>query len=275
MGQIIFRALIYAPRLAEAPPEVVAKRRNSIIASREKTYRAIKNAVKTQKDFDRKIGQPAVDTQKSLIDPDFVTRSELRKKDIIHKTQDSTGRAFPEFKKGLKRYYKSDDPEKVNQALDGFVENYMKYTVPLRGYKKGHLKGLVYLGVMALTGDKDLKKFLRRGQGTIFTGEPICITSPAKKGKFRKDLASKLGRLGRDIIKSGYNPGITRESNTVINRLVEKYRLSKFAPFSPAPDEVYPLNETVASHIDFIRPGNHLYLGIQVACLPRHRQAQR
>jgi len=248
MGQIRFRALLRAPRLAEAPSEVVTKRRNSIIgASRKKTYRGIKKSIKTQKDFDQKIGKPVVDTQQSLINPDFVSRSEVTKKDIIHKTQDSTEKAFPQYKQGLKRYYESEDLQKVNQALDGFVENYLKYTVPLRGYKKKkkQIKGLVYLGIMALTGDKYFKKFLK-DTDIIFIGQPICVTAPAKKSKFRNDLTKKLLRSGRDIIKSGYHHVIIRKRNAVLNQLVEKYRLPEIAPFSPAPNEVSRLDDDLS-----------------------------
>ncbi|MDI6787418.1 MAG: hypothetical protein QME51_03515, partial [Planctomycetota bacterium] len=115
---------------------------------------------------------------------------------------------------------------------------------PLDGYKTGRgkmRKGLPSLGMMALTGDKELLKYLKKEdeidpaparRGWV-EGDLVCAVKPDKLRGFRKLLRNKLVSAGSWIIKTNYSEKIIRMMNERINKLVNKHRAEGIAPFTP------------------------------------------
>jgi len=125
------------------------------------------------------------------------------------------------FKGGEKKYFvklsrsfrkRKGKPAQVYQKFiedkaDWFAEGFQKYTIPLQGNSKLRIKGLVYLGIMALTGNKKLKNFLK-DTDKIIKGEPIQVIVPSRLSLVKRRLRNELLYGGRNIIRSNYHPEI-------------------------------------------------------------------
>ena len=242
MGQIGFKARLIAPYFTEAPREEVEKWAKNTIAAAEKTYKLGKKAIKTRKDFDQKIAKPIEETLNTFLPDGYITKHGLTKKDVMNKTRDKLKRAGKRYILKRKEVYESPYyKEDVEFGKNNYAESWVKTHGPLKGYKKGGIKGLSSLGAMALTGDKDLKSFLKKDMDKI-EGDLLCIAAPDKMGEFKNALRNLINRLGTTIIGTGFNTDTIRRANEELNQLIEKYRLPEFIAFSPAG----------ISHIDFI-----------------------
>ncbi|MDI6786925.1 MAG: hypothetical protein QME51_00945, partial [Planctomycetota bacterium] len=180
-------------------------------------------------------------------------------------------------------YQKKTFNKKIERlGKERYAESLMKTGRPLDGYKTGRgkmIKGLPSLGMMALTGDKELLKYLKKedkidpvrdrssqrddrksatptsvlvGDKTKekvsdrascisngVEGELVCAVDKVKG--FRKLLRNKLVYSGAWILKTNYKEKIIRMMNERINKLVDGWRAEGIAPFSPDGD----------SHINF------------------------
>lgn len=172
------------------------------------------------------------------------------------------------------------------------------FSLPLT-YAKYPGKSVVALATMFLSATPKLHRNHLSSDDKI-TGLPVLIAKPEKSGRFRAMLHNEIIRHGTSLVKlleilemlgtafdkRAFQPRLCRRgkqrclddiakcsrmlseniarANTALNKVVEQFRVSGFAPFKPGG----------ASHIDFVlekrleqpRPGRytyHLYLDIQ------------
>ena len=234
MGQIEFKTRLKAPYFTEIPPEIRDKWVSGSKKAAPKTYKGLKKAIKTKKDFDEKIGDPTKKTIASFINPEWTSRHGLTYKDIMNKTNDSLAGAGKRYFKSRQTLYESGKyEEKLEFGQKEYGRKWCKYLGPLRGYKAGHILGLATMAIMALTGKGDLLNYLR-GQKVRFEGQLMDITTPEKLNKFRRKVDSRIVHWGSEIITQGYGERIINEANKELNQLVNEYLKPEIASFSPA-----------------------------------------
>jgi len=265
-GQIGFKAWLVAPYFTEAPLEIKDNWLKKMKQAREKTYRGLKRAIKTQKDFKEKIAKPAQKGIASFINPEYITKGGRSYQNIMDKTRDSFGRSVKDYFHKRKDAFESGKyEEKLSTGQNEYARQWCRYLGPLRGYKAGHILGLCNMAIMALTGKRDLISYLRERKVNA-DGEPVNITTPDKLNRFRRRLDGRLVHWGSEIITQDYEEDVIMRANEELNRLVNEYIREDIAPFS----------HNGVSHIDFIiekipnptKPGERikqLGLDIQVA----------
>ncbi|MBI5778980.1 MAG: hypothetical protein HZA49_05945 [Planctomycetes bacterium] len=260
MGLIEFKTRLLAPYFTEIPPEIRDKWVNGAKKAVSKTYKGLKKAVKTQKDFKEKIGDPTMNTIASFINPEWTSKHGLTYKDIMNKTNDSLAGAGKRYFKSRQTLYESGKyEEKLEYGQREYARKWCKYLGPLKGYKAGNILGLSTMAIMALTGGSKLVDYLR-ARNVPLEGEPMVITTLEKLNKFRRRLDSRIVHWGSEIITQDYKEDVIMRANEEINQLVNEYRRPEIAPFSPAGDSFRNnrntavtaiANSVATSHIDF------------------------
>jgi len=199
-------------------------------------------------------------------------------------TEDEVLKKYPMFSKTLEDYQRSK--EKVEKALieneagyskfgDGVARGRKKYDrmtresyYPLYGSRKDGVKGLIFLGLRALCGDRQLRKYLKPRLGKIITGKPVCICPPENLKDFGKEMRRQIAGSGAAILEHhGLSGDISEDILNIhsrqLNRWANRYQSAEFAPFEPGGE----------SHIDFIvveipdpaRPGQMMkWLGLDI-----------
>ncbi|MEW6027508.1 MAG: hypothetical protein AB1599_09470 [Planctomycetota bacterium] len=290
MKQIGFRSHLIAPYFAEIPPEIRAKWVAGAKKAAGKTYKGLKKAIKTRKDFREKMAKPMERTITSFTGPEFISKDGLTRDAIIQKAHKGLVRAEKGYRQAMKKAFESGRyKEKVEYGLKRYGQQWCRFIGPLKGYKNGHIKGLSALGVMALTGSKGQVDYLKE-QKVKVEGEPVNIVipdpvrnSPAgrdavpkasreltsngadKLNQFRRKLDSRLVHWGSEIITQDYDVETINKANEEINQLVNEYIREGIELFSPTDescrlgrDSLPGLSITgrqtgaVASHINFI-----------------------
>ena len=238
MGQNKFKAKIIAPVFTKAPVEEVEKWAKNIIAAADKAYKHSKKSVRTRKDFEQKIAEPAERGFAACIGD---INSPINQQMMVNYHANMKRAAKRYFLKHKLAYKTSKYAESIELAKQWYAESWVRYIGPLRGDKKNGIKGLGALGAMVLTADKNLEKFLKKdmparrslgvGGDEIILGIPICITPPDKTGKFRNELRNLIVRSGTYIIMGDYQAETIRLVNERLNQIAEKYRLPEIAEF--------------------------------------------
>ena len=200
--------------------------------SPDKIKKGIRNAIRKFRDLLKEIAQSRGITVVELLkDPFFahLQRSELKK--------------WRKMREALKP--DADGSTRYGRGVEAGKMDYERYKrecyYPLFGSEKDGVKGLIWLGIMALTGDRHLKEWLKpglpaeatsaqAGLDKIITGEPVCICPPEKLKEFRLRLKSLLAEFGWIIIDSNFKPEMLKLGSEKLNRLVESYCLQGFAP---------------------------------------------
>ena len=260
MSPFIFKTRLVAPYFTVIPPEIRDKWVNGSKKAVPKTYKGLKKAIKTKKDFDEKIGEPVKKTIASFFNPEWTSKHGLTYNDIINKTRDSLADAGKRYFKSRQAVYESGKyEEKLEFGQKEYARKWCKYLGPLRGYKAGHILGLSTMAIMALTGAKGLVDYLKEREVKV-EGQPIVITTPEKLNKFRRMLDSRIVHWGSEIITQGYEEHIIKRANEEINRLVNEYLKEGIISFSPAGDSSRLGRDSLpdrqagvaTSHIDFL-----------------------
>ena len=250
MTQIGFKAKIIAPYFTEPPPEIGENWVKKMKEARGKTYQGIKKAIKTRKDFKEKIAEPIAKGIASFTDPNFVSRSGRTYRNIMDKARDSLSRAGKHYLRRVTDAYQPGRYEgKVEDGRKEYARRWREITGPLRGHKKGGIKGLAALGVMALCGDPRIKEFLKERMDVIEGQSGPALTGTG----FKLLLTNRIVRWGSEIIELGYEDQDIRNANEKLNQLVNEYRRPEITPFSPSGDSSRNNRDSAhASHIDFI-----------------------
>ena len=279
-NKIIFKVLLTAPAPSKEDISVIDKWANHTKAGVNKMKKGIKNAIKSPKDFDRKITQPTLKTIDAFFKDGHIFKGGISKEEMMANTKEKMQRAAKKYLKNIKDTFKKEDgvhpirsehskekrptnssdslasdasnrvqDTKFDRDVDygrmNYAKSQLEYNFPLFGSKEENVKGLVTLGVMALSGDNQLRKSMKKDYDKIIKNlcsKPLCITSQEHLIKFKRELRSLIAQLGAEIIKAGYATSMVKYNSDKLNRLIDNYRLPEIASFEPKG----------ASHIDFI-----------------------
>jgi len=264
MEQIGFNAQMVAPYFTQIPPQIEENWVKKMIEAKGKTYRGLKKAIKTRKDFEEKIAKPTEKTIASFINPEWSSKHGLTYKDIMNKTRDSLAGAGKRYFQKRKDVFETGKyEEKLEYGRKEYARKWCQYLGPLKGYKAGNILGLSTMAIMALVGERSLVDYLRVRNVRV-EGEPLVITTPEKLGKFKKILVSRIVHWGSEIIGLGFEAQDIKRANQELNQLVNEYCREDIIPFTPAERSGVQTNvgsgdssrnnrDSVAtSHIDFI-----------------------
>ncbi|MEW6027625.1 MAG: hypothetical protein AB1599_10085 [Planctomycetota bacterium] len=252
--QIGFKSHLIAPYFTGIPPEIRAKWVAGAKKAAGKTYKGLKKAIKTRKDFREKMAKPMERTITSFAGPEFISKDGLTYDAIIQKAHKGLVRAEKGYRQAMKKAFESGRyEEKVEYGLKRYGQQWCRFIGPLKGYKNGHILGLSTMVIMALTGSKGQVDYLKE-QKVKVEGEPVNIVIPEKLQQFRRCLDGRLMHWGSEIITQGYDAEAINEANEEINQLVNEYRRPDIVPFSSGR----------TSHMDFIieeipNPAKHGY----------------
>jgi hypothetical protein len=266
-----FKVRLVAPYFPDIPPEIKEGWVSGTKKAAPKAYQGLKKAIKTPKDFKKKIAKPVAKTIASFLNPKFVSRHELTYDEIMGKTRDSLDNAGKHYLPQKNAdYHIRRFEENVELKQKEYARQWCKVTGPLKGYKKGGIKGLSALGVMAICGDPKLKNFLKERIDTM-QGTPCAVTKkPCPTGQpvrwvspFKTILGNQIVHSGSNIIKLRYQEESILRENQRINQLVNEHCREEIIQFMPGG----------ASHIDFIvveipnpaKPGEMMkWLGLDI-----------
>ncbi|MFH1227728.1 MAG: hypothetical protein V1701_07480 [Planctomycetota bacterium] len=250
-----FKVKIAAPYFPDIPPEIEKNWLSGSKKAAPKTYKGIKKAIRTRKDFKEKIADPTRKTIASFISPGFISKSGHTHRNIMDKARDSLARAGKDYLNRTKDAYQNGRYEKtVEHGRKEYARKWCEYLGPLKGYKAGNILGLSTLAIMALGGDRSLVDYLRVRNVRV-EGQPLVITTPERLNEFKNILVKRIVHLGSEIIKFGYEEQDIKPANQELNQLVNEYRRPEIIPFSPAKRSGVPTDVgggAAASHIDFI-----------------------
>jgi hypothetical protein len=226
-NKIGFKVRLVAPYFPDIPPEIKESWVSGSKKAVPKTYQGLKKAIKTPKDFKEKIAKPVEKSIASFIDPKYISKKGLTYDQMMNKTRESLGNAGKHYlPKKNADYQIRRNEEKVELKQTEYARSWCQVIGPLKGYKKGGIKGLGALGVMALCGDPELKNFLKKGIDTI-EGTP---TQSLRTGS---GLGNQIVHWGSRIIERGYKEQDIKQANEALNQLVNEYRRPEIVPFSP------------------------------------------
>ncbi|MEW6027437.1 MAG: hypothetical protein AB1599_09115 [Planctomycetota bacterium] len=223
MAQIRFKAHLVAPYFKEIPQEIKENWLNQCQKSAPKTYQGIKKAIKTRRDFRKKMALPTEKTIVSFTPPEFISRAGLTCAEIIQKAHKGLVRAEKGYRQAMKKAFKAGCyEEKVEFGLKRYSHQWCRFIGPLKGYKNGHILGLSTMVIMALTGSKGLVDYLKE-QKVKVEDEPVNIVIPEKLQQFRRCLDGRLMHWGSEIITQDYDAQTINKANEKINQLVNEY----------------------------------------------------
>lgn len=245
---VIFKARISPPEFTELPPEMVEKWQAGLTASIPRMLRHRRKSVRTPADYQSKIVDKAILGFARILNPDFVSRSGLSKRDILERQKSHLKEQEGTYFKNIKGVFRrrggvlaKEYLESLSAGARKYTQQYLKFVLPMQGHPKLG-KGAATLVVMCLTGRAEVKNYLRRTD-QIIIGQPVLITTPEEKSAFQRKLRGKLVFWGGILLRllDECSPKYRNDVNEEVNKLIQGFARPDFAPFTAGG----------ASHLDF------------------------
>jgi len=225
-----------------------------------KTFKNLKDLIKTEKDFPRKVIRSGLKAAMKFIRTGYINPSGISKKDILSRGKSRLNEAVLQYFIHLKEGFQNIE-KTVKSSQSKYTRYTAQYLLPFTG-RRGVGKGLGPLAALWLTGNQNVKNYLAETD-KIVKGNPVLITNPQKAGQFRKRLINQIIHSGSVILRAMDMDKYVRElrhkdlpvdselttilkdtlcdENKRINNLVNRYQRMVFKPFRPGGN----------SHIDF------------------------
>lgn len=269
---ILTQVRFYIPKRKDIPPEMMEKWQTGYYQQVRKISGQRRKAVGTVKDYQAKVAQPLQEVTRRWLNPDFHSRKGRSAAEILRVQATALKKSGRQYLKQLDAAYRTVNGVRAKYIKDRLPQAGLRYAEamawlvwPLLAGDEPGKPGPVLLAQRWLTSDQTVLTLLKKEDEHLI-GEPLLITDQARVKQFKLQLYRRLVWAGRQVIKSNYLPEAIRLANESINRLVQQFARSEFAPFSTGGD----------SHLDFIvkeipDPKNstrlikQLYLEIQVA----------
>ena len=236
MGKVVsyMKALV----LAEAKVSEWAKQQwvessqlNAVRTDEKRRYK-----VPDQPRYTTKVAEASVKIWHKFLDPNFVSKHDVKAKDIIIKHAQKIGSSYHKWDENLKRAYQTVDgipakafKEKVANSAEYYAQ---KASLPLRlTGEKARWPGIAVIVPKWLTGDPHFEGLM----GSILTsnGPAVNIVAGRLVRVFRSALEQLLVQSGVLILNQECQADIIAEENERINRLVNGFCDSaKFVGFT-------------------------------------------
>jgi len=254
MTTIILQIKLRVEVPEETPQEMIDTYIKGYKESPDKGYKHAREAVPDVKAVIEKIIKPSIKGTKDSLNPNYVTRSGMKVKNIPPPTQAEMEKWARKYLKGMEYAFRDGGKEYI-AVIKLMAEIYgkrMRPTLAITGFKD-KIRGVSRVAALCLIGNESVLPLILPEE--MIKGPLINVILEGREGRFSSRLNSQLVSDGSQIIKNGYQPGDIIEANANINKVVNTYARDGFVPFTP----------NGASHIDFIREKGQLFLDIQVS----------
>lgn len=197
-----------------------------------------------------------------VIDPTLVTRSGLKRRDIVSRQYAKLREAYANYRQKLEDTFATKDgvtakefKRLVDRAKDLFAKGVSRWTLPQTGTRAEEL-GPAPIAAGWLINDRKVIQRLR-ADDKILEGGPFLITTAEKAPTLKTALTQRLTQSGVVIMQSTFDPATMTDHNTLTNSIVQGF-------VNPALG-IDPFVTGGTSHVDFIRESNKLFLDVQVS----------
>jgi len=259
MPAVVSQAQFMVPAaLSESPPLMVQQRAMVMKDVSEIIYQKMVKAIGTEWDYKTKIAGPSASGYASMIDPAFVSRSDLSRDDIVQKQREKVMDAYPNYRASVDHIFETVNGEvnkRYREGVDAKNEVYsiqMGKVLAFTGAMAELGAGCVGLAVFWMTGDPTVQRHLR-GDDKVIAGGPInvAISRPTLKAAF----AQRLIQSGRTLVQADWNPAKIISENDKNNLIIKGLQLPAYVPFATG----------AASHCDWIILDGRKYLEVKVS----------
>jgi len=259
MPELVSQAQFMVPApLSEAPPLMVQQRALVMKDVSEIIYQKMVKVIGTEMDYKTKIAGPSASGFASVIDPTFVSRSELTRDQIVDKQQENVMAGYEKYRDNLANMFETVNGE-VNKRYRESVD------AKSEAYSKGMGKVLIFTGALAelgagvvgiavfwMTGDPTVLRHLR-GDDKIIAGGPLNISISGIA--LRAVLTQRLIQSGRALTIGKWHPAKMLLENDKNNLIIKGLQLPAYVPFATGG----------ASHCDWITIDGRQYLEVKVS----------
>jgi hypothetical protein len=244
--------------LSESPPLMVQQRAMVMKDVSEIIYQKMVKTIGTEYDYKTKIAGPSASGYASVLNPAFVSRSDLDRDQIVRKQQEKVMDAYENYKTSVAHMFETVDGEvnkRYREAVDAKSEVYsiqMGKVLAFTGAMAELGAGCVGLAVFWMTGDPTVLRHLR-GDDKVIKGGPlnIAISRPTLKAA----LAQRIIQSGRILVQADWNPTVMTSENDKNNVIIKGLQLPAYVPFVTGG----------ASHCDWIIIDGRKYLEVKVS----------
>ena len=226
----------------EKPPQEMID--DYIKGYRESPDKGYKHARETVPDVEaviEKVIKPSIKGTKDSLNPNFVTRSGMKVKNIPPPTRAEMEKWARNYLKGMEYAFRDGGKEylAIIKLMAEIYGKRMRPTLAITGFKD-KIRGVSRVAARCLTGDESVLPLILPEE--MIKGPLINVILEGREGRFSSRLNSQLISDGSQIIDRGYQPGDIIEGNANINELGNSYARKEFVPFTP----------NGASHIAFM-----------------------
>jgi hypothetical protein len=244
--------------LAEAPPLMVQQRAQVMKDISEIIYQKMVKSIATEMDYKTKIAGPSASGYASMLDPSFVSRSELDRDSIVRKQREAVMEAYEKYRDNIAHMFETVDGEvnkRYRESVDAKSEAYSKGMGKVLAFTGAMAElgaGVVGIAVFWITGDPIVQRHLR-GDDKIIAGGPVNVSISGIA--LRAALTQRLIQSGRILVQADWNPAVMATENDKNNLIVKGLQKPAYTPFATG----------AASHLDWIVVDGRKYLEVKVS----------
>jgi hypothetical protein len=259
MPELVSHAQFMVPAaLSESPPLMVQQRAMVMKDVSEIIYQKLVKAIGTEMDYKTKIAGPSASGYASVLNPSFVSRSDLTRDEMTRKQQEKVMDAYVNYRASVDHMFETVNGEinkRFREAVDAKSEVYsiqMGKVLAFTGAMAELGAGVVGIAVFWMTGDPTVQRHLRGGD-KIIAGGPIniAISRPTLKAA----LVQRLIQSGRTLVQADWDPAVLVTENDKNNLIIKGLQLPAYVPFATG----------AASHCDWIVVDGLKYLEVKVS----------
>jgi len=244
--------------LSESPPLMVQQRALVMKDISEIIYQKLVKTIGTEYDYKTKIAGPSASGYASVLDPAFVSRSDLTRDEIVQKQREKVMDAYENYKASIAHMFETVNGEvnkRYREAVDAKSEVYsiqMGKVLAFTGAMAELGAGVVGIAVFWMTGDPTVLRHLR-GDDHVIAGGPVnvAISRPTLKAAFTQ----RLIQSGRILTQFDWDPTKMTSENDKNNLIIKGLQLPAYTPFLTGG----------ASHCDWIVLDGRKYLEVKVS----------
>jgi hypothetical protein len=209
-----------------------------------------------------RLAAPASEGFAPLIDPAFVNKSGLHRRDIVARQYIKLRESYENYRRKLEDTFAEKDgvpaklfKEMVDRSKQLFAKGIARWTLPLTGSGPEDM-GPTMIAALWLCGDQNVIQRLR-GDDKVLEGGPYLVTEIEETPALKAAFAERITQAGVAILQNGLDPVAMTDHNDRINHLVQRF-------VNPALGLV-PFATGGLSHVDFVRDGHKLSIDLQVS----------
>jgi hypothetical protein len=242
----VISELIVTVIAGSMPEEVNKKWEDGAINNAELGNARRKKKIKTSVDYEGMVVLPATNKLNEYINPTFISRSGLTKKEIISKHYKNAAQSFQKYQDKLDAVHATVDgvPSKrykdaVKRGAKNYGQNVCEKLLAFTGIRFKDT-GCAKMAIKWLDGQQitGMKEFVIH-----MDGAPLQIAKVGLRSAFRSCLEQRLVQAGATILRSDFSPDIAKLQNDITNDLMNALAnpALNLVPFATGGD----------SHVDF------------------------